>query len=515
MTLHDSGQILDLLNEIEHRWPVGEWTCRGLRIWPLVRIQLYFQLVQRLLAEERPASRFGRVSRLAADLGKPLRAGVGASRARWRDRPHNARLAEQADVVCLANTVDRTSIDGVWHDKIFDPFISEFAGRGRRSLVLERTGIRHYRVPRLRPSVLIQPRLDVLTVRTGLWRSRGTAALDGFDACANLVARANARAVMPSEAQIDGWAARLQVFAAFFARVLASSRARLAMTSNYFDLAGMAFILAARRRGLHAVEVQHGVQGDDHAAYGRWTHVPPGGYELLPSVFWCWTPEDADSISRWNGATGAHRALAGGNLWEAAWRRGDHPAQHSYNARLHATKARFDGELDVLVTLQEPLYEPSALGHLWRAIAETQHRWRWWLRQHPTMAVRRRPERLLNAVGVSRAIVDEATEFPLQALLPQMNVHVTHSSAAALEAERFGVASVILSDYGAQLFRRQIASGSWSHARTAEEIVAAVDVHARRQAKQPPAARNGEGGARHALDRLLALGDETGVSPLP
>ena len=83
----------------------------------------------------------------------------------------------------------------------------------------------------------------------------------------------------------------------------------------------MAFNLSCRRFGIPSIDIQHGVQGDYNAGYGRWLRVPVAGYELLPSIFWCWSKDEADSIEKWSQKVQAsHKAIVGGNLFLDLWR---------------------------------------------------------------------------------------------------------------------------------------------------------------------------------------------------
>ena len=40
-----SSDVLDLINDIEERFPVEQWVIGGLHIWPILRITLYFDLI--------------------------------------------------------------------------------------------------------------------------------------------------------------------------------------------------------------------------------------------------------------------------------------------------------------------------------------------------------------------------------------------------------------------------------------------------------------------------------------
>src|SRR5690606_2367670 len=63
------------------------------------------------------------------------------------------------------------------------------------------------------------------------------------------------------------------------------------------------------------------------------------------------------------------------------------------------------------------------------------------------------------ACGVPEPQVRLATELPLYAVLPQMDVHITGLSSTVLEAESFGVRSVVTHPLGGELFEDAVRSG--------------------------------------------------------
>lgn len=84
----------------------------------------------------------------------------------------------------------------------------------------------------------------------------------------------------------------------------------------YYSLEGMALCLACRKQGIPSIDIQHGIQGSGHRAYSRWTKVPQNGYELLPTLFWCWSDYEAETISDWGEIAGnQHKAIVAGNPW--------------------------------------------------------------------------------------------------------------------------------------------------------------------------------------------------------
>jgi hypothetical protein len=111
---------------------------------------------------------------------------------------------------------------------------------------------------------------------------------------------------------------------------------------------------------------------------------------------------------------------------------------------------------------------------------------------------------LFARTGVADAELELATDLPLYALLRHLDLHLTHSSSTVVEAELFGVPSVVISEYGAEFFSDQIASGWALTALTDRAILAAVarQLEARDGLRQRAPAPSSP---RPGFDEMLAL----------
>ena len=96
--------------------------------------------------------------------------------------------------------------------------------------------------------------------------------------------------------------------ASYFKRVLARVRPKLVFVTCWYATESMACILACNELGIPSIDIQHGIQ-EFHVAYARWNRVPNGGYELLPTYFWCWSEAEASVIRGWAGDLSAHQPI--------------------------------------------------------------------------------------------------------------------------------------------------------------------------------------------------------------
>lgn len=501
-----SATLIDLINDIEARFPVADWKLDGVRIWPLVRVRWFFAIWGAAYGERsRPTSPLARIVRYLAGIAAGRMRCLGA---RLSDRAAEDRTGDQREVVFLSDGVSFVDNAGQQYERFCDPIIELLGRRGISTMLL--TPSHRYLRPRATPSVFVQPRLDIANLR-GAGRAREmvrAAQLPQLEAVRTALAESgfDHPSLAPRRLAADG--ARVAAVAESYGRLLDRIRPRLAFIVSYYNLEGSAFALACRRRGIRLVDLQHGVQGPLHPAYGRLPAPPREGFELMPDRFWVWSQEEADTVSAWAGRDGMHRALVGGNLWLDRWLRSDSGMMLEIDAKARALRERHAGSKIVLVTLQWGLAESEQLQPLADLIAGSDSSWAWWVRMHPVMRDQRDSVRAkLAQTGNARVVVDEATDLHLYGLLRHVDVHLTHSSSTVLEALTFGVRSVVTSPYGAEAYPRQIEAGDAVLVESGADGVRAAlaRMAARRTTVQPATDR-----AERTLDMLLAEAGVTG-----
>jgi hypothetical protein len=483
------------LGEVEQGVPVAEWTIGGVHVWPIVRLDLYAQNFNVAIPD----------ASLAGGWRSAVRTVAGGTAAwaiaRVRDWPRSQSPTTPADAVFLAYaTGAQPAVRGRHLNYLLAPYVELLARGGRTATVWEMCPYGHYSVPRYTPSHFIQPYLMALRIRCRLRVPPLPRHLPGFEA---LVARARAAGLRqrydtPSALAADTHFVRR--LAHRFRRWLV----RVAPTHGFiadYGLRELAFCLACREAGVVSIDIQHGVQGELHPAYGCWTALPPQGYALRPRVFWTRDEASHAAIERWacGGASG-HRAILGGDAWGELWLDRDWAAARTVAAEIAAHRAALGGEAHVLVTLDStgPLVPDELLAAMRCAPAG----WRFWIRLHPVnQPARRGPVKaLLRKARVHHADLDFATRLPLHPLLQALDLHVTASwSTVVLDAEAVGLRSVACQRTAIELFQPQLASGVLQVAEQADRIVAAAG-------RQLAAGRTaGLGAHRRSPDAMVQL----------
>ncbi len=449
---------IDRLRAWEDRFPVLDWTVNGLQVWPLVRLQLSADL----LAAGRPAR---------PDAGRAGVSGVlrPLTRALARIRHHRSEVLRvtPVDALFLGRPANRQPIDGVWCERFYDPIADVLEADGLTSLHLEHGSMgAEIRLPRLRPSLVITGAVARREFRAAHQASE-TKALDGLD-----VLLREMTCIAPSTRVSRGWITRraraIELVARYLGKVMQRARPRIVFCTVYYTVVGMALCLAARRRGIPAVDVQHGVTLGN-PAYQGWSRFPDGGYASLPAWFWAWSDTDAEPVRRWPAAARpAHMAMIGGHPQVALWQ-SDHPQADPQRARI---PARSGTGLTILVTLSWS----SGFSELLQQVLRTSPAdCQWWIRVHPLMDRERPAIRAWCARQLpGRSHVDQPTDLPLPLLLGAADLHLTHNSTVVQEAARLGIPSVLIDQRALDVYTEELRSGWAVFAGEPERILRAL-----------------------------------------
>lgn len=474
-------EIRMTVETIEDMFPVETWVAEGVHLWPLIRSNLYLELFYRGRQEIRPSIRKNLLHEIFRHGIQFLARTANQERATLTDRTHESGPPAPVDALFLTYSVHRTRLREGWYDQYCEPFTDAFRELEWKSLILELSPSGEYRMPRRSPSRLIQKDVDLVLIKSKLRRSGNhTIALEGYDGFYSYLKEND----LPSSGfrleVIGGLAKYLLGLRDYFENILAITRPKIAFVAEYYSVYGSALIAACRRRGILSVDIQHGLTGDDHLAYGSFRKIPSGGYETLPGIFWCWSEYEAEVIRRWNREVSqTHRPFVGGNLWMNLWMDDTDELPTRYDRIIRNLKGGSIRSVHVLFT-PSMLYDVKEW--ILSAMRSSPPGYRWWVRVHPCRQKEREIVRhMLAEKGVINAELDWTTEFPLLALLRHTDINVTSFSTTVHEAERFGVPSVLTDQAGVSLFLDNISSGTAVIATTPDALLVEIERLSRRK----------------------------------
>ena len=478
------GRYLSLVEELERAFPVAQWRCGDLEIWPLVRMDLYNDMYDSGAGGAAPrAPRSSYPLRALTRLSTPLR-NLWRSRAdlrHWVGRPVRAHAILLGDGVSLDLT------DGAWIDRYGEPIMEALERRGLGTFCMQPGEL--LRLPWRRPTYAAN--LVALRGAIGARTQASVMSLPGHESAERYLRDQRIAAPSLEFNALQQRVRLVQSTATAFERVLDKVQPTLAFVVTYYAGLGAAYLLACRRQGVLSVDLQHCPQEGSHKAYG-WKAVPATGYAALPAVFWNWTESDAADIRRWTGSLAApwHRSLHGGHNQIADFFDEEHPRTKAWDVAMRRHGAGRSYTREILIALQPIAGRRAWWETLASQIAAAPPDWRWWIRRHPASRAYQDlefgPLLTLHAANVN---VADASSMPLPALLRHMSVLLSLASGAAGEAAAFGVPALFLSEEARGPFGGLIDRGL---ARVIDvgavnQVIGNLDpVVARPRARQPP-----------------------------
>lgn len=463
---------IDYINEIENKYPVLEWRACGFCVWPILRIQIATEI---LLRSSQGAGTFGKEA--TPSIFKRLvglaKGHIDGAVSGIKDKAKNQKIT-MADFIFLSNPLCKTLVNDHWYDKFCGPIRQELDNRGYYSLHFEMG--RDYRIPRYNSEIFLQSKLDYLKIRSRLfsnntfiseWEGFGEM-LEGleYDWNIKILPKQLQKSILYVE-QLSNW----------YLDIIKKTHIKACFMICYYSLEGMALCLACRKQGIPSIDIQHGIQGSGHRAYSRWTKVPQNGYELLPTLFWCWSDYEAETISDWGEIAGnQHKVIVAGNPWL------DKFQQFTKSDVFRAESKEFDKLIAnkqkvLLVCLSGiPSFGVGLDEFLLDTMKNSAPSFLWLVRMHPgELSYKENICTQLREHGIINFDVELSTKLPLQLILERTNVHLTHWSTTALEAAAYNIPTIFLDKKGPELFKEQISSELLYFADDSESLRKAID----------------------------------------
>jgi hypothetical protein len=336
---------IDFINEIEEKFPVSTWIINGIHIWPVLRTILFLgssQLEKNISTAIEPRSKHDN-----PQLKKIVEVSLGSISylsAYIKDFQNNASLTNPVDIILLGYSTSRNLVNEKWMDVFFDPLAELLTEKNISSLLIEASSCRRYFIPRHRSSVFIQPLLDMRIIESKILSSlnllnrRYSQDLDNCKELIDCLEYISAQQGLTSQSTLKTLLSHIYCIkscADLFEKILLKTTPKICFIVNYYSFEGMGMNLACKKLGIASVDIQHGVQGSDHPAYGSWFSVPVAGYELLPDFFWCWSESEYRSIDKWSASVAPHhQPIVGGNNWLNMWQDKQSPIVKVYHQKV-------------------------------------------------------------------------------------------------------------------------------------------------------------------------------------
>lgn len=451
-------EAVEIIKEIENTFSVQSLSISGIDIWPVIRIHLAFSLDSIVLHSGNDKKSDGISYHLSGVLKSFWQ------KLRWYD--NTSWFLKKSDVLFLTYSQSKHNrFKNKWLDSYVDPVISELEKAGKTFCKIEYSNDYEYRLPGYKASNLIQHHLfwNFLKAR---FRMKTILFDDQTKTVLNEVAQFLNRNGFDSDLIDHGFIKKRvsQILSnrEYFKKLLRKVKPKVVIGSNYYGIE-MAMNLACREYGIKSVDIQHGVQGKYHVAYGSWINVPASGYNLLPDTFAVWSDYEKNNIDDWSKST-IHDSIVIGN-----------PLLNFYSKYKESNQLLLKElnreKINVLITLQPG----RGLIELYKDLLnENDSNIHFWIRKHPVMGTDE-VENIKKGLSLnSNYSFDLASDIPLHDLLQHMDVHITENSTVVIEADQYGMLNIVCHESGKDLYENYISAGKVKFTTDTKNIITQV-----------------------------------------
>jgi len=379
----------------------------------------------------------------------------------------------------IPSNVRRLKYKDKWYDVFCDPIIDELEKNEQSYLVIERSSELMFKYPRYRKSLFIQPEIVKVFIKS-LFKSKFIK-LDGvflkeYNKLKELLANNHLNDSIISLKDIIKESSYISELSKYFLRSLKIIQPKKVYTVPWYGYVGMALCYACNKQDLPVYDIQHGVQGKYHYAYGTWCNIPSSGYNTHPTNYLNWSKEDSENINQWLEKSNLNKsAEVKGNPTQEIFLRNTDISLY-YDKIFNEKYKDYKHYKKILITMQK---EKSCPQYILDLLNKSDSNILWLIRFHPGTDARTRKviKNKIKQLNKENYEFDFATESPVYCLLRNIDLHITKSSSVVIEAAKFGVKSIIISEHGKLYYKSYIKNNIALYCRDINKILYNIKSH--------------------------------------
>lgn len=456
-------EVTEFIVDIENRYPVSDWRIDGVHIWPCVRIKIGQCLFRdtlvdsQVLKNKKKSSMYFDYFKLIIKMMRHMLQG-------YFGELSSNNVVNRADVVMLTYNAARIQYmpdRRAWYDYICEPIEDLLDGEGLKVFNLELISDDiEKKFPRYNKTTLISHRLLWIDIEYKLRKMVGGSFsnieinLKEYDRFLRFVKKngIDCDEILPDKlVYVVNKIKRLESFYSVF---LDDTKAKCVCVPDWRTMNAYALALAAFNRNMPCIELQHGYYGEECYTHCRWTKIPPEGYEIMPSHYWCWTEKSAESINK---CDNHGHAIGGFPQISLFWHDMSNVVVQEYRKLAEKKYGRM--KKIILISLQNVYPKNMYPDWLIDFVKENQNEYFWVLRKHISREKSGQDEICEELENLPNVEWREGTRFPLLLLLQYVKVNVTLTSSVVVEAMMEGVPSIILNMDGHIRYKEQEEAG--------------------------------------------------------
>jgi hypothetical protein len=248
----------------------------------------------------------------------------------------------------------------------------------------------------------------------------------------------------PIQNKIIGHIETILFYANVFDLVFKKNKVQLVIGEGMYDTINFGLVLACKKNKIPSLEIQHGVIED--SVYAPYTKDEM--YSILPDYIWVWSKRDKQYLEKNSQLSQQLIPIHLGNAWL------EKQLSAINKISIEKTKTALKSTYDkiICVTLQPGYPLPNFV------VSEMlqQQKNLFLLRKHPNNTEKEITELRIAFENTEHIKFSVESISSLLEAFYISDIHITHSSAAAIEALSLNVSTIIVSEYGQHFFQDYI-----------------------------------------------------------
>jgi hypothetical protein len=443
--MNSPSDVISYIQFLENKYCPYSWRFCEIEIWPLLRIEIYHKLSLEVLKSDHQFNSSTKIGRLNSIL-KTF---------------EFSKIKKETDFIFLSDNTSYLKINDVTIDKLCDPLIEIVSSNNctwQKWIYTKSPNVKLFFQSRCVGFPIFIAKITSLfkkkrksLIRRELENTRLFELLDEINRDFNNRFNINSSNVINL---LNSFLESVNWFYKCFYKI----KPKFIFIIDYYNLNNIALIIAANKLKIRTADIQHGVQSVLHAGYSGWNNEFGKTYESLPKYFFVWSNYEKELIESWG--KGNNNAIVTGNLIRYLYSKPEVIKHEIHTSAIkNIINKRSKGNLNVLFTMQYGIvYE----NHLFQMIKESQDKFNWFIRLHPVDNNQKGLEKMISLCdkyNLESIDFKIASSIPLELLLLDMNIHITHSSSVVLDAHSFGIKSILFHNYGKLFFEERLEEG--------------------------------------------------------
>lgn len=439
-------KLVDVLNDLEKKYPVDQWTYDGIYVWPIIKLQLYFyyihNFIEKGISSKSPQkSKVNGIIKIFDSLIQLIRLVVKPKvKGKW--------------IIATESENYKTIWNNTKINKFYYPLEAAINQEGFQLLYLNWTPISKsikssnpkgiLYMNQYYPFFRFWNKLKSFVKKPKVFFPEYKSIIKDIE---NEIpfkppfSKGNEKEYLCHNIeQVLSYSSSINI-------VLKKYSPKFILELCYYNLANLSLNILANENKIPIIELQHGSLGPSHLGYTGWSNLPKNGYKLFPNIIWCWDKLSYDHINTWASKTPNIELIIGGNTW----------LTYINNSKLEDIDWFFEKKTIILYTMQRNYIED----YIYETIRLSSKKYLWMLRPHPrhSESIEEIKRKAAQYKIENKIEIEKAQKMPLPAILKNAYLHLSEFSGSIIEAAAIGTHSIILNQEGVDSYTEYIDEG--------------------------------------------------------